>query len=86
MMNRWTFLIFLVVIFLLITSFIIFVNAGGEVVNDPYEPGNYNGYTLYNPTYYNVIFGLLLAAFVIPIMAFLIYLFYNGMFSFALCR
>lgn len=78
MMNRWTFLIFLIVIILVITSFIIIVNSVEQI------DGSSAKY--YSTTYYNVVFGLLLSAFAIPILAFIVYLFYNGMFSFALCR
>ncbi len=75
MMNRWTFLIFLVVILLIITSFVLFTTIDEDRFYDQKIPDAYK-----------VIFWMLIIAFSLPILAFLMYLFYNGMFSFAMCR
>ena len=75
MMNRWAFLIFLVVVILVLVAFILLTTISDDQFVDTKVPN-----------VYNVMFGLLIAAFAIPIVAFLMYLFYNGMFSFALSR
>ena len=80
MMNRWSFLVVLVVIALVITSFILLsaVDFGTADTNKTYDGHKPNGF--------KVAMGMLIAAFVLPIAGFLIYLLNNGMFSFAMCR
>lgn len=82
MMNRWTFLIFLLVIILIISAFVVFVAGSHQT----FEAGPEFENMEINSSCYNIIFGLLVTAFAIPIVAFIMYLFYNGMFSFTMCR
>ena len=79
MMNRWAFLIVLVVILLVITAFVLLSNM---------DFGNQETEKVYHgkPTGFNVAIGMLIAAFVLPIFSFIAYLLSNGMFSFAMCR
>lgn len=80
MMNRWAFLVVLTVIALVITSFILLSNVDfGTAENNK----TYDGH---KPNGFKVAMGFLIAAFVLPIAGFLIYLLNNGMFSFAMCR
>jgi heme/copper-type cytochrome/quinol oxidase subunit 2 len=79
MMNRWAFLVVLVVVVLVLTSFILLTTID---FGDADTTKSYNG----KPAVYNAAFGMLIAAFALPIVAFLGYLFSNGMFSFAMCR
>jgi amino acid transporter len=79
MMNRWAFLVVLIVVILVITSFILLTTID---FGDDDTTKSYNG----KPTAYNAAFGMLIAAFALPVIAFLGYLFSNGMFSFAMCR
>jgi hypothetical protein len=79
MMNRWAFLVVLIVVILVITSFILLTTID---FGDADTTKSYNG----KPTAYTAAFGMLIAAFSLPVVAFLAYLFTNGMFSFAMCR
>jgi amino acid transporter len=79
MMNRWAFLIVLLVILLVLTAFILVSTLDFGTTD---QEKTFNG----RPLVFNVAYGLLIAAFVLPIFAFIMYLLTNGMFSFAMCR
>jgi hypothetical protein len=80
MMNRWAFLVVLTVVALVVTSFILLSNVDfGSAENNK----TYDGH---KPTNFQVAMGMLIAAFALPVVAFLFYLFSNGMFSFHVSR